>query len=132
MKKINSLLIIFLSCINLLFSHNNNNNVKKTALYTLQYYASNQFYVSDTTGSYNKHEFSKNLKNLLKGYNLRIYKTDKIIDGEIYFTTNYIGKSFFSDYYTVYQNDLNRHSPKPPDSADLKSAPQRAHTTYME
>jgi len=112
MKKINSLLIIFLSCTHLLLSQNN--NVKKTSLYTLQYYASNQFYVSDTTVSFNKHEFSKNLKNLLKGYNLRIYKTDKIIDGETYFTTNYIGKSFFSDYYTVYQNDLNRHLPKPP------------------
>jgi hypothetical protein len=71
--------------------------------------------IIDKGYKFNSFKFSQSIKSQLKNYNLIIYNSDKIIDGEFYFTTNYLGKSFFKDYYIVYKNDLNKYLPKLPD-----------------
>ncbi|TVZ27313.1 hypothetical protein JM83_2348 [Gillisia sp. Hel_I_86] len=67
------------------------------------------------TVDFNPFEYTRNMKEQLKSYNLVIYGTDEIINGKAFFTPKYLGKSFFKDWYVVYQNDLKKYLPKPPD-----------------
>ena len=68
------------------------------------------------TIDFNPFEYTQNIKEQLKSYNLVIYGTDEIRKGKAFFTPKYLGKSFFKDWYNnVYTNDLSRYLPKPPD-----------------
>ncbi len=67
-----------------------------------------------TAMNFDRFEFSRELKLQLQSFNLTIYNTDEIREGSLFFTTDYFGKSFFKDSYTIYKNDLNRFLPKPP------------------
>ena len=66
-------------------------------------------YTPPKTINFNAFEYTQNIKEQLKSYNLVIYGVDEIRKGKAFFTPKYLGKSFFKDWYNdVYINDLSK------------------------
>jgi hypothetical protein len=56
-----------------------------------------------------------NINDMLESYNLLVKNTYYYNKDKAFFTTKYIGKKFFDDYYKVYKHQLSKFLPEVPE-----------------
>lgn len=95
-----------------------NTNYKKTTFTFLKRYPNfNSFNWADIELDQISLAYKKidNINDMLESYNLVIKNTHYYNKNKAFFTTKYLGKKFFEDYYKVYENQLSKFLPEVPE-----------------